>query len=80
MHKRLNVTLPEETVRLMDRLAKPGGRSRLITEAVQRYAKEVARSRLRKRLKQGAIRRASRDRKLAAEWFVLEEEAWPHRD
>jgi CopG family transcriptional regulator / antitoxin EndoAI len=30
MHRRLNITLPEETVRLLDRVAKSGDRSRLI--------------------------------------------------
>lgn len=77
MHMRLNVTLPEETVRLMDRVAKRGGRSRLISEAVRRYVKDLSRARLRKRLKEGAIRRAERDLQLAGEWFEIEEEAWP---
>ena len=79
MHKRLNVTLPEEIVRLMDRVAKRGGRSRLISRAVERYVKELSRARLRKRLKEGAIRRAERDLQLAGEWFNLEEEAWPEK-
>jgi len=77
MHVRLNVTLPEETVRIMDRVAKRGGRSRLITEAVRRYVRDLAKARLRRRLKEGAIRRADRDQQLAHEWFAIEEEAWP---
>jgi CopG family transcriptional regulator/antitoxin EndoAI len=32
---------------------------------------------LKEQLKEGAIRRAERDRQLAEEWFSLEEEAWP---
>jgi metal-responsive CopG/Arc/MetJ family transcriptional regulator len=35
-HRRLNITLPEETVRLIDRVAKKGERSRFIAEAIER--------------------------------------------
>lgn len=76
MHRRLNITLSEETVRLIDRVAEKGGRSRLISDAVRRYVKEMGRAKLRKRLKEGAIRRAERDLQLAEDWFALEEEAW----
>ncbi len=76
MHRRLNITLPEETIRLMDRVARKGDRSRLIAEAVKHYVRSVGRAALRKRLKEGAIRRGGRDLRLAEEWFALEEEAW----
>ena len=77
MHLRLNITLPEETVRLIDRVAKRGNRSRLISDAVRRYVEELGRANLRRRLKQGARRRADRDLAMAEEWFALEEKAWP---
>ena len=73
MHLRLNITLPEETVRLIDRVAKRGNRSRLISDAVRRYVEEVGRANLRRQLKQGAKRRADRDLAMAEEWFALEE-------
>ena len=73
MHRRLNITLPEETVRLMDRVAKKGDRSRLISDAVRRYVRELGRAELRRRLREGARRRAERDRSLAEEWFALED-------
>lgn len=76
MHRRVNVTLPEETLQLIDRVAKKGDRSRLIDEAVRHYIDNVGRTNLKKRLKEGAIRRAERDRTMAEEWFHLEEEAW----
>ena len=75
-HRRLNITLPEETVRLIDRVAKKGDRSRFIAEAVERYVVEIGRDNLRKRLKEGAVRRAERDLQLASEWFGIEEETW----
>ena len=76
VHRRINVTLPEETVRLLDRVSEKGDRSRLINEAVRRHIAEVGRRNLRKCLKEGSLRRAERDRRLAEEWFLLEEEAW----
>jgi len=77
MHKRIDVTLPEETVRLIDRVARKGDRSRLINEAVKHYLDGIGRANLRKKLKKGAIARARRDLRLTAEWFPLEEETWP---
>jgi CopG family transcriptional regulator / antitoxin EndoAI len=75
MHRRINITLPEETLDLIDRVAQPGDRSRFIDEAIKHYIGEIGRGNLRKQLKEGAIRRAQRDLALAEEWFTLDEEA-----
>jgi len=76
MHRRINITLPEETVRLIDRVATKGDRSRLIAEAVIYFVRVSSRARLRKKLREGAIRRADRDLGLAQDWFPLDDEAW----
>lgn len=76
MHRRLNISLPEETVRLLDRVVKKGDRSKLIAEAIRRYVSEVGRTNLRRLLKEGAVQTAQRDLELAESWFGLEEEAW----
>jgi CopG family transcriptional regulator / antitoxin EndoAI len=76
MHRRINITLPEKTVQLIDRLAQKGDRSRLITEPIVRYIEEVGRRNLRKQIKEGVIKRAERDLEIAKEYFPLEEEAW----
>ena len=76
LHRRLNITLPEKTIRLIDRVAQKGDRSRLIAHAVERYIQEMGRVQLRERLKEGALVRAERDAGLAGEWFALEEELW----
>lgn len=76
MHRRLNITLPEETVRLIDRMAARGNRSRFISKAVRRYVRDLNRANLRRRIKEGAIRRSERDLSMAEDWFFLEEEAW----
>ena len=76
MQRRINITLPEKTVQLIDRLAQKGDRSRLINEAIVRYIEEVGRSNLRNQIKKGAIERAERDLEIAKEYFPLEEETW----
>ena len=76
MYCRINVTLPEETLKLIERVSEKGDRSRLINEAVKRYIRELGRANLRERVKEGAHQRAERDSRLAEEWFLLNEEAW----
>ncbi len=76
MHQRINITLPEETLGLIDRLAARGDRSRFIDRAIRYYVETIGKANLKKRIKEGAIRRAERDLRLAEEWFTLEEEAW----
>ena len=75
MHRRINVTLPEETLKLMDRVSPKGRRSRLIHEAVRLYIKQMRRKDLRKRLKEGYLRGAPADRRFAEESFFLTEDA-----
>lgn len=77
--KRVNVSFPEETLNLLDRVAKQGQRSALIAEAVTAYLRGRSRKTLRHRLRQGAVVRAERDRRLAEEWFALEEGVWERR-
>ncbi len=79
MRRRVNITLPEETIKMIDRVAAKGDRSRLIDEAVRHFVKARHRHTLKKRLKEGAQERAERDLRLAEEWFLLEEESWPAR-
>ena len=75
-YRRLNITLPRETARLVDRVAGRGDRSRFIADAIAFYVSATRRAELKKRLREGAQRRSDRDRALAIEWFDLDEEAW----
>jgi CopG family transcriptional regulator/antitoxin EndoAI len=75
VHRRINITLPEATLRLIDRVAPRGDRSRLIDEAVREYVQRTGRASLRKRLREGARRNAERDLMLTGDWFPLDEEA-----
>ena len=76
LHRRINITLPEETAKLIARVAPKGNRSRLIAEAIRYYIEGVGRANLRQQLRTGALRRARRDLKLAQDWFTVDEEAW----
>lgn len=75
MNKRLNITLPEQTVQLMDRVAGKGQRSSLIDRAVRRYVKEETRANIRKQLTENYQASAAIDLQLAEERFPLEDEA-----
>jgi len=72
MHRRVNITLPEKTIQLIDRVAEKGERSSFIADAVTYYMRATGRAQLRKQLKEGAIRRKERDMRLVQEWFSLD--------
>ncbi len=74
-YRRLNITLPERTVQLVDRVAPRGDRSRVIAEAIRQYVTKARRTELKRRLKEGAVRRAERDKLLVAEWSDLDRPA-----
>ena len=79
MNKRVNITLPEQTLRLIDRVAQKGDRSRFIDRAIKHYVGTVGRENLREQIKQGAIGEAELDLAVTEDWFLLEEEAWERR-
>jgi CopG family transcriptional regulator/antitoxin EndoAI len=79
MNNRINVSLPAETVAVLDQLAGKGNRSALIDRAIRQFIKSQSRQNLRERLKQEALANAERDLHMAAQWFPLEEEAWRAR-
>ena len=76
MSKRLNIMLPEATVKVLDRVAPKGDRSRFISQAVLHYVDTQSKANLKERLKQGALANARLDLEIAEEWFPLEQEAW----
>lgn len=75
-HKRINITLPEKTVALLESVADKGSRSSLIDTAIRKHVSELKKGELRARLKEGALRRAERDLSTAAEWSDLEDGLW----
>ena len=75
-HKRINITLPESTVTLLESVADKGSRSTFIDTAIRIHASNLQKETLSERIKEGAIARAERNLKMAEEWFHLEEELW----
>ncbi len=78
LNRRLNITLPERTLRMIDHIAVHGDRSKFIDAAVKHYIDTIGLAQPKKRLKDGAIQRTDRDLAFAADWFTLDEEAWQH--
>lgn len=76
VHKRINITLPEETIEILDRVTKKRGRSELIDRAIISYISGIGKKNIRTQLKEGYERHARHDLEMAQEWFSLEEEAW----
>ena len=73
--KRINITLPPETLELIERVA-PGNRSEFINQAVQVYSQRLLQARVRRKLKQAYLERATEDLAIAQEWEPLERELW----
>jgi len=80
MTKRINVILPETTVRTINRLARPGQRSRFIDRAVQHYLTTASAEALQERLKQAALRDQDLDLEIASDWFAVDQEQWQNLD
>ena len=76
MAKRINVILPEATVHTIDRLSRPGQRSRFIERAVQHYLTTASPEALQERLRQAALRDRDLDLEIASDWFAVDREQW----
>ncbi len=75
-YKRINITLPESTVVMLESVADNGRRSTFIDSAIRKHIHEIKKQELRERIKEGSIANAERDLEMAREWFDLEEELW----
>jgi len=67
MSIRLTITLPEETVSVLDRVAGKGGRSRFINQAVLNYVEVQGKRNLRRQLEIGYRTNATLDLEMASE-------------
>lgn len=80
MSKRINIVLPEATIQTIDRMAKPGQRSRFIDTAVQHYVANQSVEALTAQLERAAVRDRDLDREVAADWFAVDHETWKNFD
>ncbi len=72
-YKRINISIPIETLNLLDKIVPSKKRSQFIIEAVTQYANELKRLQLRDQLKAGYMANAESDRQIAEEWFTVEQ-------
>ena len=80
MNKRINIVLPTATIQTIDRLAKPGMRSKFIKTAVEHYVANRSTEALRAQLERAAVRDQDLDREIAEDWFAVDREAWQRLD
>jgi CopG family transcriptional regulator / antitoxin EndoAI len=76
MNQRINITLPSETLELLDCTVPKGNRSHFIDQAVKYYINAMAKENLRVKLKHGAVRWTERDLNITQDWFNVDEESW----
>ena len=73
-HKRINITLPAETVTLIEKVG-ADNRSAFINQAVKVYITRLQRASLKRKLKETYLAGATEERTLAAEWDYVSTEA-----
>ena len=76
MNRRINIVLPEATVRTIDRMAKPGQRSRFIDQAVLHFVANKSAEALRLQLERTAVRDRDLDCEVAADWAAVDRTSW----
>jgi metal-responsive CopG/Arc/MetJ family transcriptional regulator len=73
---RMNITIPEDLARKMEKLIEPNKRSRFISEALKRRIEEMQREKLQEILEEGYKARAMESRKIAKEFEPIDLEGW----
>jgi CopG family transcriptional regulator / antitoxin EndoAI len=76
MTKRINIVLPEKTIRKIDRMARPGQRSHFIDEVVRHFIAHRSTEALRSQLERAAVRDRDLAREVAEDWYAVDQEAW----
>ncbi len=79
-YRRVNVSLPEETLGLLKRVVPRspyGNRSRFIDAAVRELARSLGKRRLKALLEAEARAHRDEDLRLVEEWAAVDAETWP---
>jgi hypothetical protein len=80
MGKRINIVLPELTIRTIDRMVKPGQRSLFINHAVQYFVAHRSPEALRSQLEMAVLRDQDLDREVSADWLAVDQQTWQQPD
>ncbi len=73
---RINVTLPRELMETVNQIAGPRARSRLITESLREYIRQMKKTELENRLEEGYRASAKENFALAKEFEAVDLEGW----
>ena len=74
--RRINVVLPESTIKSLSKVAKPGERSRFIDKAVRHYISNQSKAAVRALLEKTAIRDIDLNRQIMDDWADVDRESW----
>lgn len=80
MTKRINVIMPTDTIRTIDRMVRPGQRSEFITRAVEHYVATQSAEAIQKLLEVTAVRDRDLDQQVLEDWFEVDQQSWQHID
>jgi len=73
---RLNITIPEELARQLDRIVGTRGKSRFITETLRKRIQEIAEQKLQQLLEEGYKARQKESQDMAKEFEPADLEGW----
>ncbi len=74
--KRVNFTLPIETIELINKTAPRGKKSELVNRALQVYIRHLKQKSLRKAMREEALADAELDLEMTKEWNAVDQETW----
>ena len=73
VRKRINITLPKDTVEMIDKIIEKGERSRLMDKAVRYFIDDFRNRKIKEGLKDAGLSRGKRDLILSREWYKLKD-------
>ena len=73
---RLNITIPQELARQLDKLAGPRGKSRFIAETLRREIEKIKNEELQKSLEEGYRARKKESLSIAKDFESVDLEGW----
>ncbi len=73
---RMNITIPEEIARQVEKLTPPGKRSQFISEALKHRIEEIEREKIQKALEEGYKARKQESHFIAKEFEAADMEVW----
>jgi metal-responsive CopG/Arc/MetJ family transcriptional regulator len=76
MARRINVVLPESTIKNLGKVAKPGERSKFIDKAVRHYISTQSKESLRAQLEFTTRRDIDLNQEIMEEWADVDRESW----